>query len=86
MAWKFLALLLSSLILAQSPMAAAQVALPNLRLPSLSGALPATGLPLNGDRTLSGLSDDPDPRRLEDLRRLHVLDLIRRGWDAEWFR
>jgi subtilisin family serine protease len=77
--WKFLALLLPPLILAQSPQAAAQVALPNVRLPNLSGGLPATGLPLNADRALSGLSDDLDPRRLEDLRRLHVLDLIRKN-------
>jgi subtilisin family serine protease len=78
-AWKHLALLLLPLILAQSPQAAAQVALPNVRLPNLSGGLPATGLPLNGDRTLSGLSDDLDPRKLEDLRRLHILDLIRKN-------
>ena len=71
--------LLLPLILAQSPLAEAQVALPNVRLPNLSGGLPATGLPLNGDRTLSGLSDDLDPRRLEDLRRLHILDLIRKN-------
>jgi subtilisin family serine protease len=77
--WKFLALLLPPLILAQSPQAAAQVALPNVRLPNLSGGLPATALPLNGDRALSGLSDDLDPRRLEDLRRLHILDLIRKN-------
>ena len=76
---KFLAILLP-LILAQSPMAEAQVALPNVRLPSVSGSgLPATGLPLNGDRTLSGLSNDLDPRRLTDLRRLHLLDLVRRN-------
>jgi Subtilase family len=75
---KFLALLLP-LILAQSPLAEAQVALPNVRLPNLPGGLPSTGLPLNGDRTLSGLSNDLDPRRLEDLRRLHVLDLIRKN-------
>jgi hypothetical protein len=72
---KFLAVLLP-LILAQSPLAEAQVALPNVRLPNLPGGLPSTGLPLNGDRTLSGLSSDLDPRRLEDLRRLHILDLI----------
>jgi hypothetical protein len=28
---------------------------------------------------LSGLSNDLDPRRLEDLRRLHILDLIRKN-------
>ena len=61
---KFLALLLL-LILAQSPLAEAQVALPNVRLPNrVRGRLPGTGLPLNGDRTLSGLSNDLDPRRL----------------------
>jgi hypothetical protein len=75
---KVLALLLP-LILAQSPLAEAQVALPAVRLPNLSGGLPSTGLPLNGDRTLSGLSNGLDPRRLEDLRRLHILDLIRKN-------
>ena len=79
MARKFLTLLLP-LILAQSPMAEAQVALPGVRLPNLSGTgLPVTGLPLNGDRTLAGLTNDLDPRRLEDLRRLHILDLIRKN-------
>jgi subtilisin family serine protease len=75
---KYLVLLLP-LILAQSPLAEAQVALPNVRLPNLPSGLPSTGLPLNGDRTLSGLSNDLDPRRLEDLRRLHILDLIRKN-------
>jgi subtilisin family serine protease len=76
---KFLTMLLP-LILAQSPMAEAQVALPNVRLPNVTGGvLPGTGLPLNGDRTLSGLSNDLDPRRLTDLRRLHLLDLVRRN-------
>jgi subtilisin family serine protease len=65
------------LILAQSPLAEAQVALPNVRLPNLTGN--GLGLPLNADRTLSDLSGDLDPRRLEDLRRLHVLDLIRKN-------
>ena len=63
------------LILAQSPLAEAQVALPGVKLPSLTG----NGLGLNVDRTLSGLSGDLDPHRLEDLRRLHVLDLIRKN-------
>lgn len=63
------------LILAQSPLAEAQVALPGVKLPSLTG----NGLPLNVDRTLSGLSGDLDPHRLEDLRRLHILDLIRKN-------
>ena len=76
---KFLAILLP-LILAQSPMAEAQVALPNVRLPNVAGSgLPTTGLPLNGDRTLSGLSNDLDPRRLTDLRRLHLVDLVRKN-------
>jgi hypothetical protein len=76
---KFLALLLP-LILAQSPMAEAQVALPGVRLPNLSGSgLPVTGLPLDGDRALSGLPNDLDPRRLSDLRRLRVVDLIRKN-------
>ena len=65
------------LILAQSPLAEAQVALPNLRLPNLTGN--GLGLPLNADRTLSGLSNDLDPRQLENLRRLHILDLIRKN-------
>jgi subtilisin family serine protease len=59
------------LILAQSPLAEAQVSLPNVRLPNLSGN--ALGLPLNTDRTLSGLSSDLD------LRRLHILDLIHKN-------
>ena len=76
---KFLAILLP-LILAQPPMAEAQVALPNVRLPNVPGSgLPVTGLPLNGDRTLSGLSNDLDPRRLSDLRRLHLVDLVRKN-------
>jgi len=66
-----------SLILAQSPLAEAQVALPSVRLPNLTGN--GLGLPLNVDRTLSSLSSDLDPRRLEDLRRLHILDLIRKN-------
>jgi subtilisin family serine protease len=76
---KFLAILLP-LILAQPPMAEAQVALPNVRLPNGPGSgLPVTGLPLNGDRTLSGLSTDLDPRQLADLRRLHLVDLVRKN-------
>lgn len=73
MARKFMALLLP-LLLAQPPMAEAQVALPSVRLPA---GLPSVDLPLNGDRTLGGLSNDLNPRRLQDLRRLHILDLIR---------
>jgi hypothetical protein len=73
MARKYLALLLP-LILAQSPPAAAQVALPAVRLPTLPGG-GLNGLPLQ-DR-LSDLSSDVDPRRLQDLRRLRVRDLIR---------
>jgi hypothetical protein len=70
------------LILAQSPLAEAQVSLPNLRFPNVAGTgSPLSALPLNGDRTLSGLSSDLnlDPRRLTDLRRLHVLELIRKN-------
>src|SRR5579863_3688567 len=70
------------LILAQSSLAEAQVALPNLRLPSVTGSgSPLSALPLNGGQTLSGLSGDLglDPRRLADLRRLHILDLIRKN-------
>ncbi len=62
------------LILAQSPLAEAQVALPGARLPGLPGAL--NGLPVNADRALSGLSSDASPR-LQDLRRLRIRDLIR---------
>jgi Subtilase family len=76
MARKFLTWLLP-LILAQLSLAEAQVSLPNLRLPNVTGS--GMPLPLNGDRTLSGLSSDLDPRRLTDLRRLHVLDLIRKN-------
>ena len=77
------------LILAQSPLAEAQVALPNLRVPNVTGSgspigppgSPLSALPLNGDRTLSGLSSDldQDARRLVDLRRLHILDLIHKN-------
>src|SRR6185437_14802336 len=69
---KILACLLP-LILAQPLVAEAQVVLPGVRLPA--GGL--QNLPLNAQRTLSGLSNDLDPRRLEDLRLLHVRDLIR---------
>jgi subtilisin family serine protease len=72
MAAKMVAWLLP-LILAQPLLAEAQVVLPAVRLPG--GGL--QGLPLNTQRTLSGLSNDLDPRRLEDLRLLHVRDLIR---------
>ena len=63
------------LILAQSPLAEAQVALPSVKLPNLNGL----GVSQTVDRTLSGLSSDLDPQRLEDLRRLHILDLIRKN-------
>jgi len=69
---KILACLLP-LILAQPLVAEAQVVLPGVRLPA--GGL--QNLPLNAQRTLSGLSNDLDPRRLEDLRLLHVRDLLR---------
>jgi subtilase family protein len=61
------------LILAQPLVAEAQVALPGIRLPG--GGL--QNLPLSTGRTLSGLPDDLDPRRLENLRVLRVRDLIR---------
>ena len=70
------------LILAQSLPVEAQVSLPNLRLPNVTGGgSPLSGLPLNADRAVSGLSSDLDldPRRLTDLRRLHILDLIHRN-------
>lgn len=60
------------LILAQLPLAEAQVALPGVRLP---GAL--NGLPLNADRSLTGLTRDLEPQRLQDLRQLRIRDLIR---------
>jgi hypothetical protein len=71
---KFLAWLLP-LILAQAPWVTAQVALPAVRLPTLPGA-GLNGLPLSGER-LSDLANDVDPRRLPQLRRLRVRDLIR---------
>jgi subtilisin family serine protease len=69
MAPKYLAFLLP-LILAQTSPAAAQLALPAVRLPTLPGG-GLNGLPL-ADR-LSDLSND----RLQDIRRLRVRDLIR---------
>ena len=61
------------LILAQPLVAEAQVALPGIRLPGST----LQSLPLETQRTLSGLSNDLDPRRLEDVRLLHIRDLIR---------
>jgi hypothetical protein len=66
------AFLASMLLLA--PAAQAQVGLPSVRLPGL----PAVGLPVDVGKTLPALTNDLDPRRLQDLRKLHVLDLIRR--------
>lgn len=71
MARKYLVLLLP-LILTQTSLAAAQVALPAVRLPTL----PGTGLPLGTDR-LSDLATQVDTRRLQEQRRLRVRDLIR---------
>jgi hypothetical protein len=62
------------LILAQLPLAEAQVALPGVRLPNLPGGL--NGLAPNADRTLAGVTDDLD-RRLQDVRRLRIRDLLR---------
>ncbi len=73
MACKYLALLLP-LILAQTPFAEAQVALPAVRVPALPGG-GLNALPLQ-DR-LSDLSNDLNPQRLQELRRLRVRDLIR---------
>jgi hypothetical protein len=86
MARRFLLWML--LILAQSSLAEAQVPLPNVRSPNVTGSgglippgSPLSALPLNADRTLTGLSSDLDldARRLTDLRRLHILDLIRKN-------
>ena len=74
MARKYLALLLP-LILAQTSLAAAQVALPAVRLPTLPGT-GLNGVPLGADR-LSDFTNQVDPRRLQELRRLRVRDLIR---------
>jgi hypothetical protein len=59
------------LILAQSPWATAQVPLPAVRVPT-----GLNGLPLSADR-LSDLANDPDLRRLQELRRLRIRALIR---------
>ena len=69
--------LLLPVILAQPLVAEAQVALPGVRLPGggLQG-LPQN-LPLDAQRTLSGVTNDLDPRRLEDLRLLQIRDLLR---------
>ena len=65
-------LLASLLVLAQA--AQAQVGLPPVRLPGL----PTVGLPLDVDRTLPAVTGALDPGRLQDLRKLRVLELIRR--------
>src|SRR2546421_715033 len=65
-------LLASLLVLAQA--AQAQVALPSVRLPGL----PTVGLPLEVDKTLPAVTGALDPGRLQDLRKLRVLELIRR--------
>jgi len=65
-------LLASLLVLAQAVQA--QVALPPVRLPGL----PTVGLPVDVDRTLPAVTGALDPGRLQDLRKLRVLDLIRR--------
>lgn len=64
--------------------AQAQVGLPSVRGAGLAGTgLPAVGLPgvaglpLNADRALPALTNGLDPRRLQDLRQLRVLELIR---------
>ncbi|TLY64133.1 MAG: hypothetical protein E6K52_02550 [Gammaproteobacteria bacterium] len=65
-------LLASLMVLAQA--AQAQVALPSVRLPGL----PTVGLPLEVDKTLPAVTGALDPGRLQDLRKLRVLELIRR--------
>ena len=65
-------LVASLLVLAQA--AQAQIALPPVRLPGL----PAVGLPVDVDKTLPAVSGALDPGRLQDLRKLRALDLIRR--------
>ena len=70
--------LLLPVILAQPLVAEAQVALPGVRLPGGGGlqGLPLNA-PLNAGRTLSGVTNDLDARRLADLRMVRVRDLIR---------
>lgn len=69
------------LLLAQA--AQAQVAVPSVGVPGLPGrglpsvGLPGSGLSVNADRALPALGSDLDPRRLQDLRQLQVLQLIR---------
>src|SRR2546426_2945828 len=65
-------LVASLLVLAQA--AQAQIALPPVRLPGL----PAVGLPVDVDKTLPAVTGALDPGRLQDLRKLRALDLIRR--------
>jgi subtilisin family serine protease len=69
--------LLLPIILAQPLLAEAQVALPGVRLPGggLQG-LPQN-LPLDTQRTLSGVTNDLDSRRLENLRLVQIRDLLR---------
>jgi hypothetical protein len=77
---KFLAAILP-LMLAQA--AQAQVAVPSVRVPGLPGGglpsvgQPGSGLSVNADRALPALGGGLDPRRLQDLRQLRVLELIR---------
>lgn len=55
--------------------AQAQLSVPSVRLPTV----PSVGLPLDVDKTVSTVAGNLDPRRLEDLRKLRVLELIRRN-------
>jgi hypothetical protein len=73
---------MSVLVLAlAAAVARAQIALPAARLPSLpdvGSAGSGLGLPGRLDGTVSRVGDDLDPRRLADLRRRRLSELLRR--------
>lgn len=65
-------IVLGLLLLAIGGLARAQVTLPRVQLPNLPGA-PVEHL----DRTVNGVLEQGDPRRLRDLRQLRIRNLLR---------
>ncbi len=72
-------------LLVAASSAAAQVALPPVRLPQLPAVtlpdLPATA-PLDLDKSAAALAGKTDPRRLRELRALRIRELLRRHRDV----